>query len=316
VVDPGVTKSGDPATAAIGDTVTFTLIVFNEGPGDAANVVVVDPIPAFLDISSISISPSNPAITIGLSGNTITFGFGTLPAGESYTVTIRTNVNASATPPGGSNTATLTTTSTDTDPNNNADSELVTIVVRPPSQAPETGFAAGRRTILPPESGISPLNDLGDLWLEIPSLGIRRSITGVPQQSAGWDVTWLGDLAGYLQGTAFPTWSGNSVITGHVVLSSGLPGPFARLDRLGFGDSVIVHAWGERYRYEVRQSSVLAPSDPSIFRHEERAWITLITCRDYDPNNEAYRTRQVVRAVLLEIDGEAVAPYSSFEHGQ
>jgi LPXTG-site transpeptidase (sortase) family protein len=150
--------------------------------------------------------------------------------------------------------------------------------------------------------------ELGDLWLEIPALGVRRAITGVPRQAGGWDVTWLGNLAGYLEGTAFPTWIGNSVITGHVVVASGLPGPFARLGQLSFGDSVIVHAWGEQYRYEVRQMSVLSPNDPSIFRHEERAWLTLLTCQDFDPTSETYRTRQVVRAVLMEIDGESVMP--------
>jgi len=316
VTDPAVTKSGDPATAAVGDTVTFTVIVSNAGPGDAEGVVVVDPIPAFLDISLISIAPTNPAITIGISGNTITFGFPPLAAGDSYTITIRTIVNALGTPPGGTNTATLSTTSVDSDPDNNADSALVTIVIRPPSAAPETGFAPGRRTLLPSQPAAASYADLGDLWLEIPTLGVRRPITGVPRQAEGWDVKWLGDLAGYLEGTAFPTWSGNSVITGHVVLATGLPGPFARLDRLSYGESIVIHAWGQHYRYEVREVALLSPIDPSIFRHEERDWVTLVTCQGFDPVSGTYRARRVVRTVLMEIDGETVVDPPAVERGR
>jgi LPXTG-site transpeptidase (sortase) family protein len=205
---------------------------------------------------------------------------------------------------------------TDTNPNNNADSALTTIVIREPSVAPETGFAPGRRTPLPAQPAAAAYSDLGDLWLEIPSLGVRRAITGVPRMAEGWDVTWLGDLAGYLEGTAFPTWKGNSVITGHVVVASGLPGPFARLDRLGYGDSIVVHAWGERYRYEVRQVSLVKPTDSTIFRHEDRAWVTLVTCQGYDPSRDTYRARQVVRAVLMEVDGEAVSAPPTTERGR
>jgi LPXTG-site transpeptidase (sortase) family protein len=290
-------------------------------------VVVTDVVPSFLTINSVTVTNPLPPGSVDVTGNTITIDFGTLtptatcpPASGTscYVVTIRTTVNSSATPPGGTNTASLTLdpAATDADPDNNADSALTTIVVRSPSEAPETGFAPGRATLLPDQPSSSAYSQLGDLWLEIPALGIRRTITGVPRQAEGWDVKWLGDLAGYLEGTAFPTWSGNSVITGHVVLATGLPGPFARLDRLGYGDSIVVHAWGEKYRYEVRQVSLLKPTDSSIFRHEDRAWVTLVTCQGYDPKSDTYRARQVVRAVLMEVDGETVSAPPAMERGR
>ena len=327
VTDPAVTKSGDPATAAIGDTVVFTLVVTNTGPGDADDVVVTDIVPSFLTINSVTVTNPLPPGSVTVTGNTITIDFGTLtptatcpPASGTscYVVTIQTTVNSSATPPGGTNTASLTLdpAATDADPDNNAD--FGSDHDRGPAAVggPETGFAPGRVTLLPDQKSSSAYSQLGDLWLEIPALGIRRTITGVPRHADGWDVTWLGDLAGYLEGTAFPTWSGNSVITGHVVLATGLPGPFARLDRLGYGDLIVVHAWGEHYRYEVREVSLLKPTDPSIFRHEDRDWVTLVTCQGYDPMSDTYRARRVVRAVLTEIDGEAVSDPPATERGR
>jgi sortase (surface protein transpeptidase) len=66
---------------------------------------------------------------------------------------------------------------------------------------------------------------------------------------------------------------------------------------------VIVQAWGQRYIYEVRQNSLVAPGDVGVLRHEELSWVTLITCQSYDEWNNAFRWRRVVRAVLVAVDG-------------
>ena len=137
-----------------------------------------------------------------------------------------------------------------------------------------------------------------------PALGLGTDIVGVPQSGGGWDVSWLGDQAGYLDGTAFPTWAGNSVITAHVALASGEEGPFADLKSLRFGDRVIVNAWGLRHIYEIRQVDLVSPSDRQIFRHEERSWLTLVTCHGYDEREASYRWRVAARAVLVSIDAD------------
>jgi large repetitive protein len=210
-------------------------------------------------------------------------------------------------PPGGTNTVNVTTTSTDTDPANNTDSVSLSIVAL---GAPATGFAPDRLTRLPAQTQYEVYSEYRDLWLEVPLLGVESSIVGVPLDADGWDVTWLGDQVGYLAGTAFPTWRGNSVMTGHVTLSSGLPGPFARLEDLGYGARVIVHGWGTRYIYEVREVDVVRPDDPSVFQHEERSWITLMTCQGYDERTGSYRWRRLARAVLtlVETDGGFAGP--------
>ena len=128
-------------------------------------------------------------------------------------------------------------------------------------------------------------------------------IVGVPASANGWDVTWLSDQAGWLQGTAFPTWAGNSVLTGHVYDTNGNLGPFGHLISLVYGDQVIVHAWGQQYIYEVRSLSTVAPNAvSSVIRHENLPWITLVTCKGYDEKSNSYKYRTVVRAVQVEVE--------------
>jgi LPXTG-site transpeptidase (sortase) family protein len=140
---------------------------------------------------------------------------------------------------------------------------------------------------------------MGNLQLEIPEFGVLSEIVGV---SADWDVTWLGNSVGYLPGTAFPTWSGNTAIAGHVYLKDGMPGPFNRIGELMWGDEINIQAYGFRHKYEVREVATVQPTDLSVLGHEEYDWLTLITCRGYDEDSDTYRWRVVVRAVLMEVE--------------
>ena len=169
-----------------------------------------------------------------------------------------------------------------------------------PDALPSTGFAPDRETILP--SNTISYNDLGDLWLEIPRLGVKMPIVGVPLRSGEWDVSWLGSNAGWLNGTAYPTWAGNSVMTGHVYDAYGQPAPFVHLNWLWYGDKMIVHAMGAQYVYEVREVKQVAPDAIlSVLKHEQLPWVTLVTCRGYDETSDSYKYRVVVRAVLVEV---------------
>lgn len=166
---------------------------------------------------------------------------------------------------------------------------------------PVTGFAPGRITDL---TGIprSFYTSTGGVRIEIPALKLNTSVAGVKLEKGNWNATWLWDQAGWLQGTAFPTWSGNSVITAHVVRSDGQPGPFARLNKLKPGDQVVVYAYGYRYIYVVRSTRYVAPDDISILRHETKPWLTLVTCDDYDEASGTYLSRVVVRAELAQVE--------------
>jgi LPXTG-site transpeptidase (sortase) family protein len=169
---------------------------------------------------------------------------------------------------------------------------------------PGTGFAPNKVTVLPPQKPEQAYTDMGDLWLEIPGLGVKTPIVGVPKNAGVWDVDWLWEQTGWLQGTAFPTWEGNSVLTSHVYLPNGEPGPFVDLGKLHYGDQVIVHAFGARYIYEIRTNRVILPTDMSPFKHEEKAWLTLLTCKGYDESSDTYKYRVEARAVLLKVTSE------------
>jgi len=170
-----------------------------------------------------------------------------------------------------------------------------------PVSLPDTGFTPGKVTKL--SQRVIAYKDLGDLWLEIPRLDVQVPIVGVPLSVDGsWDVSWLWKDAGWLNGTAFPTWAGNSVLTGHVYDQFGMSGPFVHLDWLWYGDQIIIHTGGAQYVYEVRQAAQVWPGAvASALKHEELPWVTLITCRGYDEASNSYKYRVIVRAVLVEV---------------
>ncbi len=169
-------------------------------------------------------------------------------------------------------------------------------------QLPATGFAPGIMHNLPVQPEEKLYQPLDNFVLEIPELGVDPPIIGVPLTEYGWDVTWLGNRAGYLEGTAFPTWAGNTAITAHVWDANNNPGPFVDLHTLQHGDQVVVNAFGSRYIYEVRQIDKVRADDLSSLPHSEYDVLTLITCQGYNERTGTYDWRIVVRAVLISVE--------------
>ncbi len=170
-----------------------------------------------------------------------------------------------------------------------------------PGILPATGFAPDRVTILPEQD--VPYAGMDNLWLEIPALGVRMNIVGVPKTDDGWDVSWLGKDAGYLEGSAYPTHEGNSVLTGHVWDSYNKPGPFANLGTLKYGDKIKIHINGQVYTYEVRENRLVEPRNVNgVLKHEELSWVTLLTCASYNADAGSYAFRRMVRAILVSVE--------------
>jgi LPXTG-site transpeptidase (sortase) family protein len=168
-------------------------------------------------------------------------------------------------------------------------------------QLPETGFAPGVRTILPQQPENLAYQAIDDLRFAIPKQNLDLPIVGVPLTTDGWDLTWLSSQVGYLEGTAYPTWDGNTGLTAHVYNADGTPGPFVNLHLLRWGDKVEVTAFGQIFTYEVRSVERVSPNDLSVLRHEDRSWLTLITCQSFDETTGSYTWRVVVRAVLVSL---------------
>ena len=110
------------------------------------------------------------------------------------------------------------------------------------------------------------------------------------------DVSWLNNDIGWLAGSAYPSLSGNSVLTGHYFNSNGAAGPFRYLGQLSVGDQIIVRSYGVSYVYQVRSLQQVDPGKvDAMLKHEDKPWLTLVTCVDYLANNN-FKYRLIVRA--------------------
>ncbi len=164
---------------------------------------------------------------------------------------------------------------------------------------PVTGFAPGRVTKMEPSS--HPTYEATPLTLAIPVLKVNTSIVGVESRQGSWDVSWLQNQIGWLNGTAYPTWKGNSVLTGHVVNADGRPGVFARLKSLGLGEYIFVYSAGYRYTYKVISNTLVQPTDASVMNHQDKPFLTLITCDSYDVETGTYLRRVAIGASLVDV---------------
>ena len=175
-------------------------------------------------------------------------------------------------------------------------------IIPKPSGLPLTGFSQGQVTVLPEQEKAAAYNNAG-MVLALPKLGVSAQIVGVPLDNDGWNTTWLGNNAGYLEGSAFPTWEGNTVITGHIWTSTNKPGIFLNLSTLQYGDEVQIYAWGQVYTYQVRSNYLVSETNVnSVMQSRSADWLTLLTCDGYDPETGTYAYRRVVNAVLISVD--------------
>ena len=179
-----------------------------------------------------------------------------------------------------------------------------TVTTRPATSTliPVTGFDPNKVTLLPIQPADKSYKALDNIRIEIPTLGINYSIVGVSLNKNNWDLTWLKDSVGYLEGSAYPTFNGNTVLTAHVKDANKNAGPFSDIKGMQLGDRILLHAYGKIYVYEVQENLKISPNDISAaFKHQEYSWITLVTCEDYNAKIEEYHNRRMVRAVLISV---------------
>ncbi len=332
IVEPklSIDKTALPSIADYGTPINFTLSIEHtaESTIDAFDVIVTDILPPGLQYVTGSAASSGLApdvINYDNGTGTLTFVWNAFPLGLDSTITFQAIFTG---PSPVENSANVAWTSLPIDPQpitglpvqrslfNTFSTErwydpadLVNVYgasdsvrVRLPDEVdelPATGFAPGQVTILP-EQPKDKMYVATDIRVEIPKLGIDMPIVGVPLVDGEWDVSWLDEQAGWLNGTAFPGWDGNSVLAGHVGLPSGNPGPFANIGSLSYGDQIIIHVDGQKYIYEVRENKRVSPSAVArVIKHEELPWITLITCKSYNEATGTYTYRVAVRAVLV-----------------
>ncbi len=168
---------------------------------------------------------------------------------------------------------------------------------------PGTGFAPGVITKLKPL--LKPYSLLtASVKFEIPTLGLSTEVFGVPNTNGDYDVAWLNKNVGWLQDTPFPGRfsAGNSVIVGHNYVANGTPGPFAHLEDLTYGDSIVISAFGEKYIYLVKSVEVVFADTPQVMsQNTDFSELTLITCKYFDEATGEYSGRIVIKASLQNV---------------
>jgi LPXTG-site transpeptidase (sortase) family protein len=167
---------------------------------------------------------------------------------------------------------------------------------------PVTGFAPNQVTKLPAQPANKAYKPMNEIRIEIPTLGINYPIVGVRLEKNSWDLTWLKDSVAYLEGSAYPTLAGNTVLTAHVVDANNNLGPFSDIKGMKSGQKIYIHAYGQVYVYQVQENMRLLPiSTSTVFKHEDYDWITLVTCEDFNAKTGEYNYRRMVRAVLVSV---------------
>jgi uncharacterized repeat protein (TIGR01451 family) len=119
--DLAVTKTDSPDPATLGEPLTYTVIVTDEGPADATGIELTDDLDPSTSFVSATPSQGGPCSLIG---SQVTCPLGTLAHGASATVTIVVEPNQVGTI---SDVATVTADQADQDPSDNSATEQTTV---------------------------------------------------------------------------------------------------------------------------------------------------------------------------------------------
>ncbi len=109
-----------PSSVNQGDTLTYTIAVSNNGPYQATNVTLTDPLPSGVTFSSVSTT----AGTCSQASGTVTCALGTISNGGSATVTLLVSTGS---PASITNTASVVADQNDPNTSNNSSSVMTTI---------------------------------------------------------------------------------------------------------------------------------------------------------------------------------------------
>jgi uncharacterized repeat protein (TIGR01451 family) len=134
--DLAITKSGAPNPVKQGQTVTYTLVVTNNGPTDASGVSVTDTLPS--QVSYVSATPTQGSCS--QAAGIVTCALGSIANGGTATITI---VVTAVTPSQAVNTATVSGTQPDPVPANNTATQ--TEIITFPTSVKLNSFTAASR---------------------------------------------------------------------------------------------------------------------------------------------------------------------------
>lgn len=123
--------------------------------------------------------------------------------------------------------------------------------------------------------------------ISIPSIGVDSVLV--------WGVSLeaLEKGPGVMPQRSMPGQHGNAVVSGHRNIHGGV---FYKLDKLKYGDKIIVTYQGQEHVYEVRGTAVVDPEDVSVVRQTRGVRLTLTTCTPIGTD----KYRLIVQAELVD----------------
>ena len=113
--------------------------------------------------------------------------------------------------------------------------------------------------------------------IQIPAINVDAQVV----QGDSWEQLKKG--VGHHLGTANPGERGNLVLSAHNDIFGEI---FRHLDQLKNGDEIIVSAGGQRYRYVVNQTRIIAPTQVEVMLPTNDPTVTLISCYPYLVDNQ------------------------------
>jgi sortase A len=136
----------------------------------------------------------------------------------------------------------------------------------------------------------------------IPAILLDTEVKYVPFDGFTWlirglryEIAWLGD-------TSWPGLGSNTVLAGHVTVSGIGNGPFRKLEELGDGELIFLQTEENSYTYRVSGRTIVDDSDLSVVEPSDSPKLTLITCVEWDEEEEIYLKRLVLFADLVRVD--------------
>ena len=148
VADVTCSLSASANTVVVAGNLVYSVVVTNNGPGNALNVVLNDPLPPGVTCHSATVSQGS----VATNGSAITASLGALAPGAYANVTL---VTVSGIPGVMTNVVSVATDSSDPVPANNSAAAVVSVVSAAPRIA-ATGAALVSESFSPPNGAIDP----------------------------------------------------------------------------------------------------------------------------------------------------------------
>lgn len=170
-----------------------------------------------------------------------------------------------------------------------------------PAQPTPTLAAILQPTAIPTTAQVTPIS-VNKLRIVSPKASLSTAITSLYFTPTGenWDLTYLDNFAGHLEGTPEIGMGGNYVLAGHVELGDGKAGPFKYINGLKRGDEIMIYSESPEkpfvIRYKVTEVKEVEPDEISVIRNHGYEELTLITCDNWDQATGEYLTRVIVHA--------------------